>query len=182
MAKKSKKKVSSLVKLAPLALLVLAVVVIAMGFVTGLIYKPENGDPSTVSLFKATFGGKIDNISFSIGSLVSSTTSIQFSFALFLAIFLPIIGGIIALLIKGVIGGGLAFVCFLASAILFFLAPQLASIKSVTTSVIGGGSKVYTFKDLGYSLGVGSILAAVFSILGAVVSLCYTGALVLKRK
>lgn len=170
MAKKSKKKALKLTKFIPIGLLGLAVLVIIMGFLPGVVYTPENGDPTSYSLFQVTFGAKLSEGG--LGSLVSGSSVINFSFLALLAMLFPLIGAVVCLLVKGKLGGLIATICFLSASILFFFIPTVSSITSEVSSVIGNSSNTENFKDLGFALGVGPILAAIFSIFGTLGSAC----------
>ena len=175
MAKKSKKKSCKAVcKYIPFLLLLLSVVVVLMGFLAGVKYVPENGDKITYTLFEVTFGKKVTGVD--LGVILSGTSKINFSFLALLGLFLPLVGGIVVLFVKGKIGGLVATLCFIASAVLLFLVPSITKITSeVSSGIIGGTTKsANTFKELGYSLGVGSILGGIVSCIGALISLFHT--------
>lgn len=108
---------------------------------------------------------------------VSGESTIQFSFLLVVAFLLPLILAVLYF----VFSKKAAFICsivcavgFVLSAVLLFMTPALSSIKSTVSSGIGlGGTNVSTFKEMEYSLGVGAIIGAISSILGALSSLAY---------
>ena len=161
-------------------LMFLGLVIVAMGFLAAVIYKPENGDPSTYTGFNVMFGKVLgDTESNKLGNLFSdiakAKSSIAFSFPAVLAFFLPLLGSVVAgLLLKNnkFIAGIIIAACFIASAVLLFMMPQITSIKIESTNIVTGASTtVKTFADLGYTLGVGSIIAGALSSVGALTSL-----------
>lgn len=167
MAKKSKKS-KKFFKVIPFVLLLIAVAVLCMGFLPGVTYTPERGDPYSVNGFRLAFGGTIENLSGNLGSLASQKTTITFSILTLLCLALPFIGALLAIILKGKLGAFFAFLCFLFAGITFFFIPQVTSVKFVTTILGGESTSTATFSKLGYGLGVGSIIGAVLSIIGAV--------------
>ena len=168
MAKKRKAK-SSGAKFVPFVLLVLAVAVICMGFLAGVTLAVENMDPQSYTLFEVTFGKELAGGA--IGGLASGKTTIDFSILAMLGLFLPVVGALLSLLIRNKIGGLLAFLLFVGSAVLLFLVPQFTSI-SVTAELLGNTTTTTkTFAELEWGLGIGSIIGGAVSCLGALVSL-----------
>ena len=168
MAKKRKAK-KSVAKFVPFVLLGLAVLVICMGFLAGVTLALENMDPQSYTLFEVAFGKELAGGA--IGGLASGKTAINFSFLAALGLFLPVIGAVVSLLLKNKIGGLIAFLLFVGSAVLLFLVPQVTSI-SVTAEILGNTkTTTSTFAELEWTLGLGSIIAGVGSSLGALVSL-----------
>lgn len=173
---KRKKSSNPLSKYGVYLLLVLSVAVAAMLFVNAVTYKPENGDPTSYVGRLVAFGGTIENASFSLGGYVSGTLKINFSILACIAYLLPIVGCIISmLLIKNKsIKGFIIAICFLASAILCFMMPQITNI-SYTRNILGNTSvTTNTFASLDYGLGIGSIIAGALSALGTLVGITYT--------
>ncbi len=169
MAKKSKK---SIVKLIPLCLLAISVLVLVMGFLPGVIKSTDNST-STVNLFRLAFGGRVDNLSISIGSIASNETVITFAILPVLCLLLPLIGSVVCFLVKGRVGGLVVCLTFLFAAVCFFLIPQVSFLKVTTSTIVGSGSSTSSFKDLGYALGIGSILGGAISIVGTLGSAFY---------
>lgn len=160
-------------------LMFLGLVILAMGFLAAVIYKPENGDPSTYTGFNVMFGKELassDNIfNGALSGLGTAKYSIIFSFPAVIAFFLPLLGSVVAgLLLKNnkFIAGIIIAACFIASAVLLFMMPQITSVKIELTSFIGDAKPtVKTFADMGYTLGIGSIIAGALSSVGALTSL-----------
>lgn len=161
-------------------LMFLGLVILAMGFLAAVIYKPENGDPSTYTGFNVMFGKVLtDSENTFIGGIFSGLgavkSSIVFSFPAVMGFFLPLLGSVVAgLLLKNnkFIAGIIIAACFIASAVLLFMMPQITSIKIEATSFIGDAKPtIKTFADMGYTLGIGSIIAGAVSSLGALTSL-----------
>ncbi len=172
---KRKKSSNPLSKYGMYILLVLSVVVAAMLFLNAVTYKPENGDPTSYAGTLVAFGGKIENASFNIGGALSGTLKVDFSILACIAYLLPVVGCIVGMLIKNKqIKGFIVAICFLASAILCFMMPQITHI-SYTTNVFGRESvTVDSFASRGYVLGIGSIIAGAVSALGTLVGITYT--------
>lgn len=160
-------------------LMFLGLVILAMGFLAAVIYKPENGDPSTYTGFNVMFGKELASTDSILNGLLSGfgtvKSSIAFSFPAVIAFFLPLLGSVVAgLLLKNnkFIAGIIIAACFIASAVLLFMMPQITSIKIESTNIVTGASTtVKTFAELDYTLGVGSIIAGAVSSLGALTSL-----------
>lgn len=150
-------------------LLILAIGIICMGFLPGVTYTPERGDPSSVTGFKLAFGGTIEGLSGNIGNLFSQETTIPFSILAALCLALPFVGALFMALFRGRFGAFIGFLCFLFAGITFFFFPQITFIKSVTSSIIGSEGLVAktSFFELGYELGTGSIIGAILSIIGS---------------
>lgn len=150
-------------------LTILAIAILCMGFLPGVTYTPERGDPSSVQGFRLAFGGTVDNLSGNIGNLFYQETTIPFSILAVLCLVLPIIGSFFMLLLKGRFGAFVGFLCFLFAGITFFFIPQITFIQSTTSSIIGESLVAKTsFLDLGYNLGIGAIFGAGLSLVGAV--------------
>lgn len=175
MAKKSKKKnVKKATRFVPFVLLVLGIVVACMGFLAGVTYTPQYGDPSSVTIWKLAVGGSIEGLSLNLGGLISQETSIPFAILPFLCLIVPLVGALVSLLLKGKVGGLIATVCFLFAGVCFFFIPQVSFVKSVT-EVLGKSSTTTTaFSAMDYTLGIGSIIGGVVSLVGGLVAGAYT--------
>lgn len=153
MAKRKKQNKQSLVILIVLCLGVLATLTIFLpALVTG------SGDNKVFySGLDVTFGKTLADLG------VLAKGKIPFSILALLAYLLPIIGGTIVLFApkKNKILKPIAMLLFLASAVLLFLLPEY--IKMVSESGLFGNSAA---TNLGGSLTWGSIMGAIFSILG----------------
>ena len=148
-------------------LVLVAVVTLCMAFLPAV--KSENSD-TTYTGFEVMFGKSLGTINLIV---VSGNSSITFSILAVLGFMLPLVGSIIcALLVKNKgLAGIITCACFVASAVLLFLIPSITSIAT-TSSLLGSASTTTnTFKDLGYGLGIGSIIGASVSIVGALGSL-----------
>lgn len=160
-------------------LMFLGLVILAMGFLAAVIYKPENGNPSTYTGFNVMFGKELASSNSIFNGAFSgfgtAKCSIIFSFPAVIAFFLPLLGSVVAgLLLKNnkFIAGIIIAACFIASAVLLFMMPQITSVKIELTSFIGDAKPtVKTFADMGYTLGIGSIIAGALSSVGALTSL-----------
>ena len=94
------------------------------------------------------------------------------SYLLIVALFIPLVGSVIALFVKNrKLASLVVCVCCIVSAILVFMTPTITSV-TYTGEVLGFGStNTETFAYAGYSLAVGSILSGVFGALGGVTAL-----------
>lgn len=149
-------------------LVLIAVVTVCMGFLPAV--KSSNSD-TTYTGFDVMFGKQLGSINVIVAS---GESSITFSILAVLGFMLPLVGSIIcALLIKDKgIAGFITCICFIASAVLLFLIPSITSISTTASTVITSGTTTTsTFKELGYELGIGSIIGASVSIVGALGSL-----------
>ncbi len=175
MAKKSKKKsVKKATRFIPFVLLILGIVVVCMGFLAGATYTPQYGDPSSITIWKLAVGGSIDDLSLNLGGLASQKTSITFAILPFLCLIVPLAGAVVSVFLKGKIGGLIATICFLFAGIAFFFVPQVSFVESVT-EILGSSSKTTTaFSAMDYTLGVGSIIGGVVSLVGGLISGAYT--------
>lgn len=147
-------------------LVLVAVVTLCMAFLPAV--KSENSD-TTYTGFEVMFGKSLGTVNLIV---VSGNSSITFSILAVLGFMLPLVGSIIcALLVKNKgLAGIITCACFVASAVLLFLIPSITSIAT-SGSFLGSASTTNTFKDLGYGLGIGSIIGASVSIVGALGSL-----------
>ena len=90
-----------------------------------------------------------------------------FNFMIMLALFLPVIGGVLAIF-KGKLFGFLALVVFVVGAILMFLIPTLVKSTLVTAGISDWiGSVTGTDASVPTALGIGAIIGGVLSVLGA---------------
>lgn len=153
-------------------LMFLGLVILAMGFLTAVTRKSDYTDPTNYSGFTVIFGKVLTDAG--VDGAGGVTRSIAFSFLALLAFFLPLLGSVVAgFLLKGnkFIAGIVIAACFIASAVLLFMMPQITSIKTVVTLGSKTSTTVETLAELGYTLGVGSIVAGAVSSLGALTSL-----------
>lgn len=156
-------------------LMFLGLVILAMGFLTAVTRKSDYTDPTNYSGFTVIFGKVLTDAGVKgTAGTAGTTKSIAFSFLALLAFFLPLLGSVVAgFLLKGnkFIAGIVIAACFIASAVLLFMMPQITSIKTVYTLGSKTSTTVETLAELGYTLGVGSIIAGAVSSLGALTSL-----------
>ena len=97
------------------------------------------------------------------GSLSVTTTILNFNFMALLAFFLPLVGGLLAIVTNnGLISKILTTACFVVGAVFLF---TLAAYAPVGMSE----SQAELVKNLDVALGIGPILGGVFSVIGAVV-------------
>ena len=153
-------------------LMFLGLVILAMGFLTAVTRKSDYTDPTNYSGFTVIFGKVLTGVG--VNGTAGTTKSIAFSFLALLAFFLPLLGSVVAgFLLKSnkFIAGIVIAACFIASAVLLFMMPQITSIKTVYTLGSKTSTTVETLAELGYTLGIGSIIAGAVSSLGALTSL-----------
>ena len=170
--RKSKKKVSF--NIVPVVLLVLAVLVIALGSLAGVTADLgiEGVENPTYTLYQVTFGHEY--VAGGVADLVEGKTAIDFSFLACLGMFLPLVGAVIALALrKKKLGGILSLVCFLGSAILLFLVPQVTSVTSTLTVLGKTTTTTKSMADLGWTLGIGSIITGAISGVGTLLSVVH---------
>lgn len=149
-------------------LVLVAVVTLCMAFLPAV--KSTNGD-NTYTGFDVMFGKSLGSVNIFVAN---GESSITFSILAVLGFMLPLVGSIIsALLIKDKgIAGLITCACFIASAVLLFLIPSITSVSTTASTIITSGTTTTsTFKELGYELGIGSIIGASVSIVGALGSL-----------
>ena len=152
-----KKSIKGYLKFIPFCLVFLAAVIIGMGFIQAI------GGDTYINMYTCAFGGNLASFG-SLGSI-----DVTFCFWLVLALFLPIVGALVSVFVKGKIGGIVATVCFLYTAIFAWFTPSVAGGK---VSTVIGNSDWASFANSG--LAAGSILVAVFAIIGTLVSCYYT--------
>ena len=167
---KSKKKKSAASKYAKYLYLAFSVLVVVMAFLPFVISKSDNSSDVTYTGFEVAFGKTLNSASF-LG-FASGSAKINMSYLLIVALFIPLVGSVIALFVKNrKLASLVVCVCFIVSAILVFMTPTITSV-TYTGEVLGFGStNTETFAYAGYSLAVGSILSGVFGALGGVTAI-----------
>lgn len=174
--KKSTKKAPSAKKQPILAfvLALLGVVVACMMFLPAI----KIGDDTVVSGLLAAFGGEVTKtVSGALGSATVNVGSTLFNVGLFFAFLLPVIFAVVYAvfeLVNAKIGRMLAIlptVAFIASAVLFFLGVKLF----LGVNGDEGWISLLVAAKAEFKLGVGLILAGIFSVVGALAGLytCY---------
>ena len=139
----------------------LGVVAIFMMLAPGITAKPKVGDSSSISGFKVMFGSEDGH---------------SFNFVMFLSLIFTVVGlvgVVLSILLKGKIGNFLAIGGFLLAGIFFLLFRAVYSMgvddtawKIMDAMIDAGAMKL--------SLGVGAIMAGIFSILAALASAAAT--------
>ena len=174
--KKSTKQTSSAKKQPILAfvLALLGVVVACMMFLPAI----KIGDDTVVSGLLAAFGGEVTKtVSGALGSATVNVGNTLFNVGLFFAFLLPVIFAVVYAvfeLLNAKIGRMLAILptlAFIASAVLFFLGVKLfLGVNGDETWV-----SLLVAVETEFKLGVGLILAGIFSVVGALAGLytCY---------
>ena len=174
--KKSTKKAPSAKKQPILAfvLALLGVVVACMMFLPAI----KIGDDTVVSGLLAAFGGEVTKtVSGALGSATVNVGNTLFNVGLFFAFLLPVIFAVVYAvfeLLNAKIGRMLAILptlAFIASAVLFFLGVKLfLGVNGDETWV-----SLLVAVEAEFKLGVGLILAGIFSVVGALAGLytCY---------
>ena len=174
--KKSTKKAPSAKKQPILAfvLALLGVVVACMMFLPAI----KIGEDTVVSGLLAAFGGEVTKtVSGTLGSATVNVGSTLFNVGLFFAFLLPVIFAVVYAvfeLLNAKIGRMLAILptlAFIASAVLFFLGVKLFLGVNGDVDWVSGAVLV----ESEFKLGVGLILAGIFSVVGALAGLytCY---------
>lgn len=174
--KKSTKKAPSAKKQPILAfvLALLGVVVACMMFLPAI----KIGDDTVVSGLLAAFGGEVTKtVSGALGSATVNVGSTLFNVGLFFAFLLPVIFAVVYAvfeLLNAKIGRMLAILptlAFIASAVLFFLGVKLF----LGVNGDEGWISLLVAAKAEFKLGVGLILAGIFSVVGALAGLytCY---------
>ena len=174
--KKSTKKAPSAKKQPILAfvLALLGVVVACMMFLPAI----KIGDDTVVSGLLAAFGGEVTKtVSGALGSATVNVGNTLFNVGLFFAFLLPVIFAVVYAvfeLLNAKIGRMLAILptlAFIASAVLFFLGVKLF----LGVNGDEGGVSLLVVAKAEFKLGVGLILAGIFSVVGALAGLytCY---------
>lgn len=141
--------------------LVLSVIAAAFGIVATCMLFAD-----AISFLKKdwTYTGAQVAFGYAQGSGAFTMTFLNFNFVATLAYFLPLVGGALALFIKGRMGAAFSFLCFIVAAVLLFLMPEVG--KLCLGDQFTGLSDAITFE-----LGIGAILAGAFSVVGAIVAL-----------
>ena len=174
--KKSTKKAPSAKKQPILAfvLALLGVVVACMMFLPAI----KIGDDTVVSGLLAAFGGEVTKtVSGALGSATVNVGNTLFNVGLFFAFLLPVIFAVVYAvfeLLNAKIGRMLAILptlAFIASAVLFFLGVKLFLGVNGDVDWVSGAVLV----ESEFKLGVGLVLAGIFSVVGALAGLytCY---------
>lgn len=174
--KKSTKKAPSAKKQPILAfvLALLGVVVACMMFLPAI----KIGDDTVVSGLLAAFGGEVTKtVSGALGSATVNVGKTLFNVGLFFAFLLPVIFAVVYAvfeLLNAKIGRMLAILptlAFIASAVLFFLGVKLF----LGVNGDEGWISLLVAAKAEFKLGVGLILAGIFSVVGALAGLytCY---------
>ena len=174
--KKSTKKAPSAKKQPILAfvLALLGVVVACMMFLPAI----KIGEDTVVSGLLAAFGGEVTKtVSGALGSATVNVGNTLFNVGLFFAFLLPVIFAVVYAvfeLLNAKIGRMLAILptlAFIASAVLFFLGVKLF----LGVNGDEGWISLLVAAKAEFKLGVGLILAGIFSVVGALAGLytCY---------
>ena len=174
--KKSTKKAPSAKKQPILAfvLALLGVIVACMMFLPAI----KIGDDTVVSGLLAAFGGEVTKtVSGALGSATVNVGSTLFNVGLFFAFLLPVIFAVVYAvfeLLNAKIGRMLAILptlAFIASAVLFFIGVKLF----LGVNGDEGWISLLVAAKAEFKLGVGLILAGIFSVVGALAGLytCY---------
>ena len=122
---------------------------------------------STLTGFQSAFGYKETIRS---GILSASVEINKFNIMVTLGLFLPLIGGVLAIF-KGKLFGFIALVAFVAGAVLLFLCPSLVKSTLSTAGISDWLGGIFgTDASVPTALGIGAILGGIFSILGALVA------------
>lgn len=151
--------------------LVLGIVAFCMMFLPAITFNAGESSSDGWTGMQIAFGYK-EELNYGIGKL--EFTILNFNFLVTLAFFLPIIGGLLALILKnGLITKIVTTACFVVSAVLLFSIVGLSGLgrPTVDTGISIADSfinSLYEQIDATKGLGIGAILGAVFSILGAV--------------
>ena len=159
--KKTNKNTGTIVSAAALLMGVLALCL--AGFMAAVAFG-EGENAYTATCFAAAFGWKQK-----VGS--GSIAWSEFNFLIMLALFLPLIGGILAV-VKGKLFGFIALVAFVAGAVLLFLCPSLLENSLTDAGKVGVG--IAGLVGVKAALGVGAILGGIFSVLGALAAAAKT--------
>jgi len=159
-------KTKQLVKLMGIVATIFSILAFAMMFVVAVTNGAD--EPTTYTGMQLAFGTKVANASY--GTTTFSELTINFSFGVVLAYFLPLIGGILVLLstfanssrlVKFIFG----VVAFAASIVALILLLQIMNMSTVTYKGILTGTTNASFKDFytNFKFGIGTTLAIVFN-------------------
>ncbi|PWM72153.1 MAG: hypothetical protein DBX59_06835 [Bacillota bacterium] len=159
MAKKKSNNVQSLA-VAGACLLFGVLAFCLAGFLAAVAFG-EGEHAYTATGFAAAFGWKQKIIG------DNAVTWSNFNFMITLALFLPLIGGVLGAL-KGKLFSFIALAAFVAGAVLMFLCPTFLESSLTDAGKLGVG--IAGIAGIKPALAVGSILGGVFSVLGALVT------------
>lgn len=173
MAKKSKS--GLLGKYGRYLLMLIGIAVILMALIRVVVTKNDDGEiVSSYTGFECIFGKDLGSVNLIV---ISGNSKINFSFLAMLAFFLPALVAIVIGLVlpKNKLGSLVVAAAFVVGAVFCFLIPQVTSITTTTSGLLGSESTT-TFADAGYGLGLGAILAGALNCVGAGVgALCFLG-------
>ena len=111
-----------------------------------------------------TYTGAQVVFGYALGTGALKTWVFHFNILAFIAYFLPLAGGALAFFAKSKGMCAAAFLCFVVSAVLLFLMPELSTL--FIGDQLTGDSEALVF-----ALNVGAILAGVFSALGGILAI-----------
>lgn len=144
--------------------LVLGIAAFCMMFLTAVTYSADLGIANTSYSYTGMHLAFGYSETIGEGSVLETTTTIlTFNFMVFIAFLLPLIGGILAVLFQnGLLTKIVTTACFVVGAVFLFSTVGLATIgmEEFQQNIVA---------ELTASLGIGPIIGAVLSILGAVV-------------
>ncbi len=172
--------VKTLKKLCATLAILFGIASCAMIFLSAVSSGSDN--PTTYSGLDLSFGKTISS-----GSLLgqSSSTKILFSFPVLLAYALPLVGALvifIGVIIKkkalSFIFGLIAFLCFVGSIVLLIFTRNMATMEVSISGLVSGSTSAH-FTD--WDIGIGTILAIVFSGVGLCISGTFTLLNLLKK-
>lgn len=165
----AKRKTNELItKYGTLILLIISLAIVLTALLPAVIYNAENSNDS-YNGFEVMFGKNLGSASlFGFGG----GAKINFSILAVLGYLLPIIATVICVFVlkKQNLTGFITCISFIASCILLFLLPSVTSVTTTLSALGGSTSSVSTFTELNYVLGIGSVIGALLSIIGILVS------------
>lgn len=150
--------------------LVLGIVAFCMMFLPAITFNDGNSSSDGWTGAQIAFGYK-ESV-----PIIGDVVVLNFNFLVFLAFLLPLVGGILALLFKnGLITKIVTTACFVVSAVLLFSIVGLSGIGRVSLeegniineTVNAFLNELYKAIDSTKGMGIGAILGAIFSIIGA---------------
>ena len=151
--------------------LVLGIVAFCMMFLPAITFNAGNSSSDGWTGAQIAFGYK-ESV-----PIIGDVVVLNFNFLVFLAFLLPLVGGILALLFKnGLITKIVTTACFVVSAVLLFSIVGLSGIgrfsleegNIINETVNAFLNELYKAIDSTKGMGIGAILGAIFSIIGAV--------------
>ena len=159
--KKSTKQMDLILKV---AVLVLGVAALCMGFLVAVKFTTNNGDlHKAFTGFQSAFGYSVTDS----GILGSVTTHyLGFSILSLLALLLPVVGAVMTIFknkVVRLVGAALMIV----GAVLMFLIPSFTVLATVDSKLTLASA---ILKECTVGLGIGAILGGVFSLLGGLVA------------